>query len=162
VIVRPTCLPKTMMAALTLGQGGSASRLSGSASSRYWCFCKAPGRCSFDALHAVSIVTSSDRAAISRSMCAVTLAWKQGASRHYVESGQPQVFPAGSSSPREPAWQIPRSYPSRLCMGSCGSHTLSCYHCDHVYSTNLGPGVLCAKREIRIRLRIARRGFACT
>jgi hypothetical protein len=33
-------------------------------------------------------VTSSGRAAISRSMCAVTFAWKHGASRHYVESGQ--------------------------------------------------------------------------
>jgi hypothetical protein len=39
--------------------------------------------------------------------------------------------------------------------------TLSCYHCGHVHSTNLGPGILRAKREIRIRLRIARRGFAC-
>jgi hypothetical protein len=28
--------------------------------------------------------------------------------------GKPQVFPAGSSSPREPERQIPRSDPSRL------------------------------------------------
>jgi hypothetical protein len=39
---------------------------------------------------------------------------------------------------------------------------LGCYHYGHVDSTNLGPSVLCAKREIRIRLRIARRGFTRT
>jgi precorrin-6B methylase 2 len=35
------------------------------------------------------------------------------------------------------------------------NQTLSCNHCGHVHSPNLGPGILCAKREIRIRLRLA-------
>jgi hypothetical protein len=42
------------------------------------------------------------------------------------------------------------------------NQTTNCYHFCHVHGTNLGPGVLCSKREIRIRLRIGRRGFACT
>jgi trans-aconitate methyltransferase len=43
----------------------------------------------------------------------------------------------------------------------CRTFRASCYHGGHVYSTNLGSGVLCAEREIRIRFRIARGGFAC-
>ena len=53
VTVRPTCLPKTMIAAFAFGQGGSASGLSGSASSRYWFLLRTPERPSVAGRHAV-------------------------------------------------------------------------------------------------------------
>ena len=57
VMLLPAPLPKTTIAAFVWSHGGSASMLSGMSSSRYWCFCNAPGCCSLGLRHAVSMET---------------------------------------------------------------------------------------------------------